>query len=160
MRAGLSDKSPRGQGGLWGKQMLQWDKNKCAVDTPSGGDGGSPYSSFILPSIYQCHTVNYCFIYLVNGVYPEYKLAPLLQRWKGKWLLSRLILPNHGVNEAGLNAVTHRLKVFFASLPIVPQFLMSVRLDHAVPGAACHIPSSRQHPCLWSRLEQDTRPDH
>lgn len=69
---------------------------------------------FILPSIYQRHSVNYCFIYLVTKIQAVYKpFAPV---------------PGGG-GVTGLSSTTSRCSV-----------LMSMTLDHAVPGTACHHP--------------------
>lgn len=109
-----------------------------------GWGGGSPCSSFILPSIYQCHSVNYCFIYLVTRIQPEYKLAPLPLCWKGKWLLSRLMLPTTGEREWVTYCQPHT--VGFCSTTNRSSVLMSMRLDHAVPGSSMSPPPPLQTP--------------
>lgn len=56
-----------------------------------GGSGGSLCSSFISPSIYQRHAVNYCFVNLCGSIHRECKPPPLPP--PGKRLPSGLISP-------------------------------------------------------------------
>lgn len=77
---------------LWGgKQMLQGDKNECAFDTPSEGDGGLRVCPLSCPPFINVMVlITASFIKPLTARLQTCLSAPL---WQGKWLPARLRLP-------------------------------------------------------------------
>lgn len=88
MRDGLGQKPPRG--------CVDYEGNRCCgeirINVLLRLRWESPCLSFILLSICQCHSVNYCLIYLVTPVRRGVKLVALPIRLMEKWLFSRRTL--------------------------------------------------------------------
>lgn len=120
---------------------------------------GSPCPSFILPSIYQCHSVNYCFIYLVTYCQnTNLPLCPCSDR-ETDCLLDYCYLAL--VIEIGLKNCQQYTVGFCSTTNSTSSVshIMPVRLDHALREQDITPPSTAD-PCLCPHLEKDTRPDH
>lgn len=112
----------------------------------------SPCLFFILPSICQRQSVNYCFIYFITSVWMSERVASLT-RWKEKILFSCF-------SYLSLIPSTTR-SVFFFFCTCSSSLVSSLNIIRScTPGSSFATAPSSRNPCLWPHLEQDTKPDH